>query len=219
MLVSHRKQFIFTKTSKTAGTSVESYFEKYCMPEGEWHESPTREEYVSDSGIIGYRGPNSKGKTWFNHMPAKKISELLDEELWNKYFKFTIVRDPFDKLISGFYFLLRNNTIQIDDGNSEIDRFRMWVKVAGGIVDRDKYLINGEECVDYFIRYEKLHEGIAHVCEQLSIPFISSSIPKYKTGIRSNKYSINDFYDKNTIQTVQEKFAWEIQRFGYHSPK
>ena len=56
MLVSHRYKFIFTKTVKTAGTSIESYFEKYCMPEGEWKESHNREEYVSETGIIGYRG-------------------------------------------------------------------------------------------------------------------------------------------------------------------
>jgi hypothetical protein len=31
MLVSHLKKFIFTKTKKTAGTSVESVFEPYCM--------------------------------------------------------------------------------------------------------------------------------------------------------------------------------------------
>jgi hypothetical protein len=29
MLVSHRKKFIFVKTGKTAGTSVEVFFEKY----------------------------------------------------------------------------------------------------------------------------------------------------------------------------------------------
>ena len=31
MLISHRKKFIFTKTKKTAGTSVESVFETYCI--------------------------------------------------------------------------------------------------------------------------------------------------------------------------------------------
>ena len=54
MLISHRKQFIFTKTVKTAGTSVESYFEQFCKPDGEWQESHAHEEYVSKSGIIGY---------------------------------------------------------------------------------------------------------------------------------------------------------------------
>ena len=55
MLISHRKRFIYTKTVKTAGTSVESYFEPYCMREGEWSFSHSRAEYVSEAGIVGIR--------------------------------------------------------------------------------------------------------------------------------------------------------------------
>jgi hypothetical protein len=56
MLIGHRKKFIYTKTAKTAGTSIESYFENFCMPENTWKFSNPREEYVSKEGIIGYRG-------------------------------------------------------------------------------------------------------------------------------------------------------------------
>ena len=108
MLISHKKKFIFTKTVKTAGTSIESYFEPYCMPEGEWTESHARNEYVSDTGIIGYRGENRKGSTWYNHMPAVVIRDLLGSEKWDEYFKFTVMRNPFDKLISGFHMYERN---------------------------------------------------------------------------------------------------------------
>lgn len=219
MLVSHREQFIFTKTLKTAGTSIESYFEKYCMPNGEWFETHDREEYVSDAGIIGYRGDNPKGRVWFNHMSAKEIYEIVGHDIWSRYYKFTIVRNPFDKLISGFYFRMHRSVINNYDGESDVEHFRRWIKAGEAIIDRDKYLINGEECVDYFIRYENLHEGIAHVCRRLSVPFLPSSIPTFKKGIRSNKYSINDYYDNETIQVVQEKYAWEIQRFGYHFPE
>jgi hypothetical protein len=218
MLVSHRKKFIFTKTVKTAGTSVESYFEKYCMPDGEWCQSHAREEYVSDTGIIGYRGGNPKGKTWFNHMSAKRISELLGQELWDGYFKFTVVRNPFDKLISGFYFNFHRGVIKNAGENSEIELFRAWVRNGGVPVDRDKYIFNNEECVDYFIRYEKLKEGIAHVCAQLSIPFIPSAIPEFKKGVRNHECGINDFYDKNTIQIVLKRYSWEVERFGYYPP-
>jgi hypothetical protein len=48
MLISHRKRFIFFKTSKTAGTSVESFFEKFCYAEGEWKFSHAREETISE---------------------------------------------------------------------------------------------------------------------------------------------------------------------------
>ena len=51
MLVSHRYKFIYTKTRKTAGSSVESYFEPFCMPHGEWTQRHLGEEYVSDVGI------------------------------------------------------------------------------------------------------------------------------------------------------------------------
>jgi len=53
MLVSHKEEIHYTKTLKTAGTSVEVYFEPYCMPEGEWSFGHARAEYVSQAGIIG----------------------------------------------------------------------------------------------------------------------------------------------------------------------
>ena len=102
MLVSHRKKFIFTKTAKTAGTSVESYFEKYCMPEGEWQQSHTREEYISETGIIGYRGKKPPETKFYGHMSASEIKGYLGPEVWEDYFKFTVIRNPFDKLVSGF---------------------------------------------------------------------------------------------------------------------
>ena len=103
MLISHRKQFIYTKTAKTAGTSVEVYFEKYCMPEGAWEFSHSHDEYVSAEGIIGYRGKHSWGKKWRNHMSALKIKNNIGNSIWDKYYKFCVIRNPFDKLVSGFY--------------------------------------------------------------------------------------------------------------------
>jgi len=70
---------------KTAGTSVESYFEPYCMPEGVWHFSDGRDEYVSETGIIGCRTKDVSGYKWFNHMPASLVQEQLGQKLWEKY--------------------------------------------------------------------------------------------------------------------------------------
>lgn len=219
MLVSHRKKFIFTKTVKTAGTSVESYFEKYCMPEGEWVESGPREEYVSETGIIGYRGAKKPGKTWQGHMSAQRIRDLIGPETWQDYFKFTVVRNPFDKLVSGYYLFVRQKVIAIDEGLSDIENFRRWIQGGGVINDRDKYLIDGEECVDYFIRYEKLQEGIEEVCNRLSISYDPSSIPEFKKGIRSHEFTISEFYDEKTARMVEDKYAWEMERFAYRLPE
>jgi len=220
MLVSHKKHFIFTKTFKTAGTSVESYFEQYCMPDGEWQESHPREEFISETGIIGYRGIKKDNLTWYNHMPAKRISDLIGHDIFESYFKFTVIRNPFDKLISAFFwdykhFFLDNRQIA---KCTIIDNFRRWIQNGGIHIDRDKYLIDEQECVDYFIHFEDLHNGIKHVCNHLSIPFEASRIPEFKKGIRHHRINIQDYYDNKTKQIVKEKYAWELERFGYNLP-
>ncbi len=232
MLISYKKNFIFTKTAKTAGTSVESYFEQHCMLEGEWKKTHFRDEYISEAGIIGYRGYNRNDSIWYNHMPAKKIRDRVGQDIWDKFFKFTVVRNPFDKLISGFYMfenteykqqlnassgrpLNRTNTIDQIQGSTEIERFRFWVQDGGISIDRDKYMIDGEECIDYFIRFEDLHNGIKHVCNRLSIPYGPSCVPEFKKGYRHHRIPIRDYYDHETKQIVEKKYAWELERFGY----
>ena len=239
MIISHRKRFIFTKTVKTAGTSVESYFEKYCMREGEWSKSHSRQEQVTDEGIIGFRGSNAGKCTWYNHMPAQKVRNLIGQDIWNDYFKFTVVRNPFDKLISGFFMFEKNkrnysslrkikafagrisrtgNPIDRITGKTEIERFRSWIRNGGMIIDRDKYLIDGKECMDYIIRFEELNEGVNHVCDQLSIPFEPDLIPTFKKGIRPDGSHIRGFYDDETEGIVRKIYAWELEKFGYDLP-
>ena len=214
MLISHRKKFIYTKTVKTAGTSVESYFEKYCMPEGEWEFAHLRDEHVSEAGIIGYRGFSRDQATWFNHMPARKIREKIGDATWNEYFKFCVIRDPFDKLVSRFY------AWGTDSGKADvsIDTFRQWIRSESIVFDRNKYLIDEEPCIDYFIRYENLAEGVAEVCRKLDIPFEAESIPTLKIGNRNREIPLSDYYDDESIEIVARIYRFELETFGYTPP-
>ena len=220
MLVSHRKRFIYTKTIKTAGTSVESYFEKYCVPEGSWQFSHARAEQIGEAGIIGYRGRGSKeAATYYNHMPAAEIKELLGEATWNRYFKFCVIRNPFDKLVSHFYYLVRKE--MIDPGlltGDEITSFRNWLKQGGCIIDRDKYLIGGRVCLDYFIRYENLSADIKEVCAILEVPFEPEKLPRLKSGMRDHSVPLKDYYDNETIALVRKLYSFELNHFGYDFP-
>jgi len=246
MLVSHKKQFIFIKTRKTAGTSVESYFKPYCMPDGECEQSFSCFEYISEAGIVGFRSKGYrkgnfelKRPIFHTHMPAPEIRDLLGQNIWNHYFKFTVIRNPYDKMVSGFYFrkkqkenhnyfqktkALIGNLLDIGSpisrikGDTEVEQFRSWVKKGGKIIDQDNFLIDGKECVDFFIRFENLYEDIGYVCDRLSIPYEPSRIPMCKKGIRNNRIPVRDYYDKETKELVQKIYAWEIDRFGYKMP-
>lgn len=233
MLISHRKRFIFIKTLKTAGTSVEVYFEKWCMPEGEWTGQHSRAEYESETGIIGYRGPLAYTKKWQNHMPAKEVKAHISSDVWNNYFKFTTVRNPYDKLISEFYFkkfkfdegVLKNdfffaqNLFDSKNNKATIETFQKWVREKKFAIDTDKFYEDGIDYMDYYIRYENLNEGIEYVCNKLDIPFEADKIPRLKSGIRNVAVPITEFYDNECIEIVYNAFPWEFKKFNYQFPR
>jgi hypothetical protein len=214
MLVSHRKEFIYTKTAKTASTSVETYFEPLCLPPDTWEFRHGRDETVCDEGIIGYRGPDTTGKRWFNHMSCEMIRDALGADLWDRYFKFAVIRNPFDKLLSGYFFEQR------PQGSREelIAGFRRWVREGGAIVDRHTYTLEGEVCMDYFIRYEQLQQGVAEVCRRLDEPFEAERLPNLKAQFRERSVPLEAFYDPETRDRAAHIYAFEMDYFGYRPP-
>ena len=206
MLISHRYRFIYTKTVKTASTSVESFFEKFCMPDGEWTPTHARNEYESSYGVIGFRGnvmPSSV--KWWNHMPALAIQELVGHEIWDSYFKFCVIRNPFDKCISAFCHFGKNHRmgkmVRLDEMldrtmSSEQLRFFDYIQKAAP-VDRDKYLINCKFCIDDIIRYESLEADIERICRRIGLPFERECLPTFKKGIRSPDATVESLYTKS----------------------
>ncbi len=240
MLISHTHKFIHAKTKKTAGTSVEVYFEKYCYPPDSWTFQHQCGVYESPTGIVGARTALPDKTTWYNHMPSDTIKAWLGDSKWDEYFKFCVIRDPFDKLISGFHMfhaisLERKRMAKLRSlplvwlglgdpmhrvkGTTSIERFRSWIKLGGYVNDREIYCLNGEPCMDYYIRYEKLHEGIRYVCDKIGVPFDSAQLPNLKNNFRKERTPVADYYDSETIAIVQKRYAMELEMFGYGPPK
>lgn len=218
MLVSHRKQFIYTKTMKTGGTSVESYFEPYCMAEGAWSLSHGREETVSESGIIGQRSSVGAGVRWWNHMPAQLIREQLGEEVWDRYFKFCVVRNPFEKVLSFFFHERRRQPPATFVGETVIEQFNHWVLTTSAPSDRDTYAIGGRVVMDCVMRHESLTGDLQRVCAQLGLPWRPEVLPTFKAGIRPPEATVQGFYGAAARQRVAASYAFEFETFGYEWP-
>ena len=219
MLVSHRYRFIYTKTKKTAGTSVESYFEPFCMAEGEWTPSHAREEHVSEAGIIGHRGgrPPSPCR-WWNHMPAGQIRRQVGEEIWQQYFKFCVVRNPYEKAVSAFYFRRGRRLGEGASVETARTEFENWLETKGPPMDKNKYLIRGEFCLDDVMRYESLNEGMQRICDRLGVAWEPDRLPSFKTGIRPPGITAKDLYTEKSREIVRQAYQFELDYFGYSFP-
>ena len=222
MLISHRHKFIYLKTRKTAGTSVEIYFEPFCIdPADPFEPVHYHKTVVSSWGVVGHRGMGYEGETWFNHQPAVNIRELTGEAVWNTYFKFCAVRNPFDKVVSAFWYQLDDaarEDLRTRDFSEIRKSFQKWASRFEFWTDTEVISIDGRPVVDGVIRYERLSEDMESVCLRLNVPWKPELLGRYKNDFRRNPQHFTEYYDEASRQRVMKAYALDFEHFGYEWP-
>lgn len=106
MIVCHRYRLIFVHLHKTGGTSVKEALQPH-LSEGDVAIGVGRQGQKPADEVDGLSSRLSK------HSNARQMSEVLGPEIWNSYFKFSLVRHPLDRIVSLYEFfrrVRRNNT-------------------------------------------------------------------------------------------------------------
>jgi hypothetical protein len=158
-------------------------------------------------------------------MPAALIRERLGGKIWEDYFKFCVIRNPYDKVLSAFYFARRAKNLPVYfnpdkslDINKERAVFDAWLPTITFPVDRDKYLIDGNFCLDDVIRYETLAIDIQRISSRLNIPNIPTALPTFKAGMRPKEAKTEVLYTESAKKIVEKTYAFEFDYFGYTFP-
>lgn len=194
MIISHKYKFVFIKTGKTAGTSIEVFLSGVC---GE-------EDIVTPIIPHEYDHRPRNHQNFYNHMPAKDIKSAVGEEVWNSYFKFCVERNPWDKTLSSYHW---------HAGESDFDAF---VKSRRLPVDRHMYLDENQNMMaDRVVRYERLNEELLDVFCLLGVPFPGMLAVRAKGGHRKDKRHYGEIYTTEQAEIVAECFKKEICMFGY----
>lgn len=166
-------------------------------------------------------GKHADGNTWYNHMAAAEIRSLVGQKVWESYFKFCVVRNPFDKAVSYWWMVLSapERLLFLAQGDfAEIKtRFKSWIMSNSSFPvgnDRRTYMIDGKVCVDYCLRHERLLADLKIVCDRIGIDFEPSRLGRYKSDIRRRPEDYGEYYDAESKEKVENMFEYELSRFG-----
>lgn len=98
---------------------------------------------------------------------AKHVRRRIPKDIWDNYFKFTVDRNPWDKILSHYHFVRQ----RYKNFNENIS-FDYYLTKSDLPLNYEKYTSdNNELLVDRVIKCENLNKELGDVFEQLRVPY------------------------------------------------
>lgn len=227
MIISHKHKFIFIKTQKTAGTSVEIALSAICGSDDIITAiSPEDEKTRKSLGFLSAQNTDvspsrfsimdlyqklvkKKEVIYFNHVSAKKIRRWIGSSIWEDYYKFSIERNPWDKVISHYYWKGG------DDRFETIENY-LQSRVVSRIKGGNQYCIGNNVAVDHLYQFEDLNGMMQDLTQRLGLTE-SLQLPKKKakSSSRTDKRHYRDILNPQDAHTITRLFAREIELLKY----
>ena len=192
-MISHEHKYIFIEIPKTGTTTICSVLEQH-----------------------GAEQP-------YKHLDLKQYKERYTKE-YNSYFKFSFVRNPWDRVVSlysrkgdGIQKSMFRRGKQMGHGML-FEQFVDWIELSTDTCIKptpkknmvDFYMVDGTVDIDFVGRLENIQEDFNIICDKIGIPH--QQLPHIN---KSKHKPYTQYYDDKTKQIIAEKFAKDIEYFGY----
>ncbi len=218
MIIRRDHRLIFVHIPKTAGTSITDAVNNLPMKGGN----------IMDGLMLRLRRRIARPvrKEWLSkHSKAIQIRKAVGSYVWWKYFKFAVVRNPWDTMVSSYVASKNAKYVtepKFREYHNEIRNmnFDAYIKSRWGrgfIAEHKTNMLdyiadeNGKIIIDYTCKFENLEMDLKEVCKRAGIQGIELA-HKNKSKNRKN---YRTYYSKETREIIAKRFAEVIDRFKY----
>jgi hypothetical protein len=223
MIISHKHKFIFIKTHKTASTSIEIALSSICGKQDvitQLSPQSVREKY----GLAEKQNTNvplnrysfvellkaviaRKKKKYHRHMTCEEVKKTVSKKVWNSYYKFSIERNPFDRMVSLYDWR----------GAEKYGSILQFLKSVNfkNTDSFNKYTIDGKVAVDKVYQYEDLDYFLTDFSKKIGLEK-PLTLPNYHA--KSHTRKVNDYkqtLDHESRVFIEKRFKRVIDLFGY----
>jgi hypothetical protein len=205
VIISHRHRFIFFAIPKTGTHSVRMALREHMA-----------QDDLEQVGLFVKRRLPFRELDHIphGHLGVRDIRPVLGEEVFDGYFKFAFVRNPFDRFVSFCAFMSREADYFARAPQAFMKHIIREVRPVDNVLYRPQYELlvdaDGHLAIDYLARTETMQTSYEEICRRIGIP----ARPLEKINASSH-LPYWHYYDEELIGLVGDLYRKDLEILDY----
>jgi hypothetical protein len=230
-IISHKRKYIFIHLPKVAGNSMKRLLEPINQADADsefWYRQYFK---IRRTGIhLGFRTYPRGIALLKAHATAKQVKANVRKQYFDNYFKFGFVRNPWDRQLSFYNWMLKLNPRQSwyehqkhVKARKDFNDFMEWYHLSGDRkanfgqfwhVQKDfLFDTDGTQLVDFIGRFENLAEDFEYVKKQIGIE--EHNLRHHNKSRDRKPRDYRKAYTDKTAELIAKICKEDIDTFGY----
>ena len=167
-----------------------------------------------------------------DHVSILYLKSRIPGEMFNEFFKFCFVRNPYDRIVSEYFWKIKDNDLRLGINCRNLS-FRNFVLLlekkfnnlmllphneATHFIPQYMFVCNDnyELLVNLVVKYEDtLEEGLKKLFDNIGISYSDNfRLPKHNST-RSNRKKYTEYYDEQTKNIIYNLYKKDFEIFNY----
>lgn len=210
MIISHSKKFIFIHNYKVGGTSIRLSLRKY--DNRSFRSISILDQLKLMTGVF----PWVFTSDFSRHINISNLKRNLSNKIFENYYKFGFVRDPWDYQVSLYTYSISNKNHkqhELIKSFQSFDEYIDWKVHQKLQLQKDFFYENDKCLMDFIGRFENINEDFKLICERIGV---NCDLPHLNSSRRVQSYL--SYYSNKSIEMVNQAFYTDIELFNYKKP-
>jgi hypothetical protein len=212
--INHEKKAIFIHIPKNGGSYIADILSKNYGFKNYYLHRPDHKLFCLGKDNSVDKHENKIHGTLIYYKTSSYINQIMgmNENKWNNYYIFSFIRNPYDRIVSGWNYCNKNNIsfnnyIHLENKVNSYDYWHIFMSQSRHLIGN-----KGKININYIGKFENLENDLKIILNNIGINY-NNHISFKKNSKKHNNYKT--YYNNEILEQINIILKEDLENFDY----